>query len=190
METTYKKLLEDMEHVAELNHERDEAKKKGQKKSKTKEALKELAVALSPLNKAILKSASAIEDRAKQFLGQVSKLESKADDVVGEINKAVALLNGLPDRMMSVAQTAAAAEMNTKLTELMKGVADMHRRAQNAAGFGDRCLKAIKKLRKEDSWSAGLTADVGGVSNKAVVLFALANFIFEAAKHGKSLIPI
>jgi hypothetical protein len=192
IETTYKKLLDDMDNVDELNQQREAARKKnvGQKASKGKEAAKELATALMPFTKNMVKSASSIEERCKQLLGQVSKLEDQADDLVGKVNQAIKQLGSAPEKIMTAEQKKVAATMDEKLKEMMGQVTDLHRKSQNCAAFGERALKAAQKLRKEDSWTAGLAEKGGNLGSKGVALYAVANFIFECASHGKALIPI
>jgi hypothetical protein len=69
-------------------------------------------------------------------------------------------------------------------------VADLHRKSQNAGKFGDRCLKAAKQLRKEDSWCGLDPENSLDVGKQGITAYTIANFIFQCAMHGKSLIPM
>lgn len=188
----YADLVKDIEKVDELNREREIAFKKndGQKLSKTKEGLKELANALLPITKSMLKCTSEIENTCKQFLGLVSKLESQADDIVGELNKATKLMSKLPDKELSDDLKKLAKEMDKNFEKLYDEIVALHRKSQNAAKFGERAWEAAKKLRKEDSWGPLDPEDSLDASKYAVVAYSVINFIYQCCMEGKALIPM
>jgi methyl-accepting chemotaxis protein len=192
IDDVYEDLVKTIAKVDELNREREKAAKtkEGQKLSKTKEGLKGLANQLLPITKSMTKSTSEIESQAKQFLGLVSKLENKADDIVGEMNKAMKLMSKLPEKDMTPELKKTAKEMDQKFSKLFDEVADLHRKSQNAGKFGDRCLKAAKQLRKEDSWCGLDPENSLDVGKQGITAYTIANFIFQCAMHGKSLIPM
>ena len=188
----YKSLIEDIGDINALNEKRERAKaaNKGQKASKTKEAAKELATALLPLTKPLLKSASDFEARAKQFLGLISKLEDQADKLVKDVNAGQALIRKMPAGM-SAEQQKQVDEISGKFTEMVTEIAELHQRAQRGARFGEKALKAVQKLRKEDSWVGDFGAEnAAGYGTKGTALYAAANFAYECAMHGKALIPV
>lgn len=188
----YADLRKDILKVDELNKEREVAFKKnnGQKLSKTKEGLKELANALLPITKSMLKGTSEVENTCKQFLGLVSKLESQADDIVGDLNKATKLMSKLPDKEMTAELKKIAKEMEKNFEKLFDEIVELHRKSQNAAKFGDRCYAAAKKLRNEDSWGSLDPENSLDAGKHAVVAYAVANFIYQCCMEGKALIPM
>jgi hypothetical protein len=192
MDTTYGKLLVDVDNVSKLNRQREEAKAKGegQKASKTAEALKELANQLAPFTKALTTSANTAGERAKQFLGQTSQLESKADDLVGLLNKATANMSKLPEKDMTPELKKLAAAMDAKFQKTFAEITELHQQAQRAGAFGDRALKAVQKLKSEDSWGLDPSEIAGKYGARGLAIYGAANFIFQCAKHGKSLIPM
>lgn len=192
IDKTAKKLETSLEDVDKLNKQREQARAKheGQKGSKAKEASKELLNALLPITKLMTRSTSTVEADAKQLLGQVSNLEQAADNAVGALNKALKQLKGLPVKSMTPAQLAEAKKMEVAIEDFFTKISTLHKDAQRYGDFGDRALAAAKKLKSADSWSAGLTADVSGLGTKGTALYAAANFIYQCANAGKSLIPI
>jgi hypothetical protein len=80
--------------------------------------------------------------------------------------------------------------MDQKFSKLFDEVADLHRKSQNAGKFGDRCLNAARQLRKEDTWCGLDPENSLDVGKKGLTVYTIANFIFECAMHGKSLIPM
>jgi len=192
MDTTYEKLLVDIDNVNKLNRQREQAKAKGegQKVSKTAEALKELANQLAPFTKALTTSANTAGDRAKQFLGQTSKLEDQADALVGQLNKGTASMTKLPERDMTPKLKELAGAMGNKFKQVFADITALHEQAQNAGAFGDRALKAVATLKAEDRWGLDPMEIAGKYGARGVAIYAAANFIFECAKHGKALIPV
>lgn len=191
IDDVYAELFADIEGIAKLNDQRERAKTagKGQKASKVKESAKEIATALLPFTKPLIKSASDFEARTKQFLGLVSKLESQADKLVKDVNAGLAQIRKMPSTM-TAEQSKTVADISGKFAEVVDNIAGIHQRSQNAAKFGDRALKAVQKLRKEDSWIGLDPESTMGCGTKGAALYAAANFAFECAKHGKALIPI
>lgn len=190
LETVYAGLVKDIDAVQQLNLQREAAKKKGegQKASKAKEAAKEVITGLLPITKNMLKSASDVEARSKQLLGLVSKLEAQADKLVGQLNAATKLMSGLPEKGMTPALRKQAKSMDDTFTKLFTEITDLHKKSQNCAHFGERCLKQVEKLRNEDSWSSGGAETTVGIGAKGAALFALANFGYECAKQGATLL--
>lgn len=191
IDKVYAELLKDVDAVNKLNVQREAAKQKGagQKASKTGEAAKEVLVALLPITKSMVRSASSVEDRAKQMLGLVSKLEDQADKLTGALNQAIAAMSKLPEKQMNAAMKADAAKLDQTFQKLFGEITDLHRRSQNAAQFADRALKTAQKLVKEDSW-AGLSGDATNLGSRAFTLYSLANFAVECAKHGTTIIAM
>ena len=165
-------------------------KNNGQKLSKTKEGLKELANALLPITKSMLKGTSEIENISKQFLGLVSKLENQADDITGEMNKAIKLMAKLPEKDMTPELKKIAKEMDDGFSKLFGEIETLHKRSQNAAKFGERCLKSAQKLRKEDSWDPIDPEKSLDMGKYGVAAYSVANFIYQCCMHGKSLISL
>ncbi len=192
IDDVYKSMLKDIEKVDDLNRERQKAidSKDGQKLSKTKEGLKELMNGLLPITKSMTKCTSEIENQAKQFLGLISKLENQADDICGELTKAMKLMNKLPEKDMTPELRKLAKEMDQNFTKLFDEITDLHRKAQNAGKFGDRALIAVKKLRKEDSWGRLDPENSLDMTKHGITAYSVANFIFQCAMAGKSLIPM
>jgi hypothetical protein len=190
LETVYAGLVKDMDDVQQLNVQRETAKQKGegQKASKAAGAAKEVITGLLPITKNMLKSASDVDARAKQMLGLVSKLETQADKLVGQLNAAVKMMDGLPEKDMTAALRKQAKSMEDTFTKLFAEITDLHKKSQNCAHFGERSLKAVEKLRKEDSWSGGAAETTVGIGAKGAALFALANFSYECAKQGATLL--
>lgn len=190
LETVYAGLVSDMDDVQKLNLQREAAKAKGagQKASKAKEAAKEVVTGILPITKNMLKSASDIESRAKQLLGLVSKLEDQADKLVGQLNAVTKQMSSLPEKKMTDALRKDADKMDEAFQKLFTEVADLHKKSQKCAHFGERSLKTVEKLRKEDSWSSGAAETATGMGTKGAALFALANFGYECAKHGATLL--
>jgi hypothetical protein len=117
-------------------------------------------------------------------------LENKADDITGEMNKAMKLMTKVPDKELSDELKKVVKQMDENFQKLFNEITQLHKRSQNAAKFGERALKAAQKLRKEDSWGpidAERSLDAG---KYGVTAYAVANFIFQCAMHGKSLIPM
>lgn len=191
IDTVYEKLIEDIEHVGKLNSQREAEKKKGggQKASKAKQVGKELVAAALPVTKDMLKATSAIEARCVQFSGLVSKLESKADELSGKIEKISKNLSGLPDRMLSTSQINLNRRMSQTVTKLFAEIAELHARTKRCARFAAAAMKAVKKLKAEDSW-IGTTETAGGLGTKGVAIYALANFCFACADNGKQLLSL
>jgi uncharacterized protein Yka (UPF0111/DUF47 family) len=162
----------------------------GQKASKALQSGKEFLNAALPITKSMVSSASTIEDRAKQLLGEVAKLEDEADDMVGKLNQLIKQMSALPVKQMTPAQVKVAKEMDGHVEKLFAEIKKVHDDSQKAGKFGDRALKAVQKLKREDSWTAGLTADATNLGSRAIAVYSLANFCFQCASHGKSLIPI
>ena len=192
IDTVYALLIEDIKHVDKLNTEREKGKQKGgpgQKASKAKQVGKEVLAAMLPVTKDMLKATSAIEARCKQFSGLVSKLDTKADELSGIIQTVTKNLSGLPDRMLSTEQINLGRRMNKTVTGMMTELADLHGKAKRCARFAEAAMKAVKKLKAEDSW-IGNTETAGGVGSKGVALYALANFCFACAEHGKQLVSL
>ncbi len=189
---TYPKLVEEIQKVDKLNKQREKAIKenKGQKASKALQSGKEFLNAALPITKSMFSSASTIEDRAKQLLGQVAKLEDEADDMVGKLNQLIKQMSSLPVKQMTPAQVKVAKEMDGHVEKLFAEIKKVHDDSQKAGKFGDRALKAVQKLKREDAWTAGLTADATNLGSRAIAVYSLANFCFQCASHGKSLIPI
>jgi len=188
----YDDLVKNIGKVDDLNREREIAFKKnnGQKLSKTKEGMKELANALLPITKQMTKGTSEIENISKQFLGLVSKLENQADDIIGELNKVMKLMSKLPEKEMTAELKKVAKEMDDNFQKLFDEISNLHKRSQNAAKFGERCLKTAQKLRKEDSWGPIDPEKSLDMGKYGVVAYAVANFLFQCCMHGKSLIPM
>jgi hypothetical protein len=192
IDKTTNNLMANLKDVDKLNKQREDARKKGesQKGSKSKEAAKEVLNSLLPISKLMLKSCSTIETEAKQLLGQVSKLEESADNAVGAMNKALKEINNLPTKGLSAAQSAQVKKMATAMEDFFKKISTLHKDAQAYAAIGERALTAAQKLKQSDQWSAGLTATSSGIGTKGTAVYAAANFAYQCANAGKSLIPI
>ncbi|GGC38690.1 hypothetical protein GCM10011504_16390 [Siccirubricoccus deserti] len=192
IDKTYGKLLDDLAHVDKLNQQREVAKKKGegQKASKAAQMGKEVVAGILPITKDMLKATSAIEARCQQFSGQVSKLESQADALSGRIEIITKNLSGLPDRMLSTEQINLGRRMGKTVATLMEELAELCRRARNAAAFSERAKKAVAKLKREDSWTGGLAERLTGLGTKGVAVYGAVNFIYACATAGKALIAI
>jgi hypothetical protein len=191
IDTVYIKLVDDILHVDDLNKQRDKAKAKGegQKASKAKQVGKEVLAAALPVTKDMIKSASAIEARCVQFSGLTSKLESKADELSGKIERITKSLTGLPDRMLATEQINLNRRTNKTVTKLFEEISELHKKTKQCARFAAAAMKAVKKLKAEDSW-LGTTETAGGVGTKGVAIYALANFCLACADHGKQLISL
>jgi phage shock protein A len=191
MQTTYAQLVDDIQGVSKLNDQREKAKKSGESQagSKATEAAKEFANAILPITKSMVSSASAIESRATQLLGQSAKVEDQADDLVGKINQLTKQMSSLPTKLMNDAQAKAAKTLDEGVQKLVAEVANLHKDALKASNFGDRALKAVQKLKREDSWTAGTVADSTNWSSRTMAVYSLANFCYECAKNGAKLIP-
>ncbi|HLY57244.1 MAG TPA: hypothetical protein VKS60_16895 [Stellaceae bacterium] len=192
IDTTYRKLLDDMDHVSELNTKREKGKEKGgksQKGSKALEAAKELAAGLMPLTKDMLKTASSIDARCIQFSGQVSELESEADKLSGRLEIMTKNLSDLPNRLLSTEQINLNRRMDKALKQMFEQIADLYKRARAADAFAARARKAVATLKQNDSWTAGTAEKLASWGTKGVALGALVNFVAECANHGKALIP-
>jgi hypothetical protein len=192
IDTVYALLIEDIKHVDKLNTEREKGKKKdgpSQKGSKAKQVGREVVGAMLPVTKDMLKATSAIEARCKQFSGLVSKLDDKADELSGVIQAVTKNLSGLPDRMLSTEQINLGRRMSKTVTSMMTEIADLHAKTKRCARFADASMKAVKKLKAEDSW-IGNTETAGGLGSKGVALYALANFCFACAENGKQLMSL
>lgn len=188
IEKTYQKLIDDMAHIDELNQKR--AKGGGQKASKALQVGKEMLAGAMPLTKDMLKATSAIDARCVQFSGQIYSMEKEANKISGKLEIITKNLQGIPNRFLTTEQINLERRTSKTVTKLFEELADLHRRAQAATAFAERSRAAIDKLKKEDTWTAGITATSAGWGSKGVALFALANFIHECAKQGKSLIPL
>lgn len=191
IDTVYAKLVDDILHVDKLNTQREAAKKKGdgQKASKAKQVGKEVLAAALPVTKDMLKATSAIEARCVQFSGLTSKLEGKADELSGKIERITKSLTGLPDRMLATEQINLNRRMDKTVTKLFDEIGDLHKKTKQCARFAAAAMKAVKKLKAEDSW-LGTTETAGGVGTKGVAIYALANFCLACADHGKQLISL
>jgi phage shock protein A len=191
IDTVYAKLIDDMEHVDKLNQQREAAKKKGdgQKASKAKQVGKELVAAVLPVTKDMLKATSAIEARCVQFNGLISKLEASVDELSGKIEKITKNLTGLPDRMLGTEQINLNRRMNKTVKSLFDDIAEMHKNTKKCTRFSDAAMKAVKKLKAEDSW-IGTTETGGSVGSKGVAIYALANFCLACADNGKQLLSL
>jgi hypothetical protein len=191
IDTVYAKLVDDIEHVTELNQQRDKAKAKGegQKASKAKQVGKEVLAAVLPVTKDMIKAASAIEARCIQFSGLTSKLEGKADELSGKIEHITKNLSGLPDRMLATEQINLNRRMNKTVTKLFEDIGALHKQTKQCAKFAAGAMKAVKTLKAKDSW-LGTTETAGGVGSKGVAIYALANFCLACADHGKQLISL
>ena len=191
IEKTHGVLQTDISKIQVLNLQREEAKKKGagQKASKTLEAAKELANSLLPVTKLMARSASTVEASAQQLLGQVSKIEDSADKTVGALNKVLKQVPSLPEKVMTAAQKEAAKNLNAAIEKYFSEISAMHKKAQEYGDFGDKCLAATKRLKSEDTWVAG-SSTCANCSVRGVALYGAANFVFQCALAGKSLIPI
>ena len=191
IDTVYAKLVDDILHVDKLNTQREAEKKKGggQKASKAKQVGKELLAAALPVTKDMIKAASAIEARCVQFSGLTSKLESKADELSGKIERITKSLTGLPDRMLATEQINLNRRMNKTVTRVFDEIAELHKKTKQCARFAAAAMKAVKKLKAEDSW-LGTVETAGGVGTKGVAIYALANFCLACADHGKQLISL
>jgi hypothetical protein len=80
--------------------------------------------------------------------------------------------------------------MDAKFQQTFTEITALHQQAQRAAAFGDRALKAVAKLKSEDSWGLDPAEISGKYGARGVAIYAAANFIFECAKQGKALIPM
>jgi hypothetical protein len=138
----------------------------------------------------MVKGTSEIENCCKQFLGLVSKLENQADDITGELNKAMKLMSKLPEKEMTPELKKLAKQMDDNFSKLFDEISNLHRRSQRAGQFGERCLKAAQKLRKEDSWGPIDPEKSLDMGKYGVVAASVANFIFQCCMEGKSLIPL
>ena len=191
IDQVYELLVKDIDAISDLNVQREQAKAKGesQKGSKAKEAGKEVLVALLPITKNMVRSATTVENRAKQLLGLVSKLEVGADKLTGTLNQAVAAMSKLPEKQMNAAMKADAEKMQQTFEKLFGEITDLHARSQKLATFGNTALVQAQKLLKEDSWTAP-AADKTNLGSRAFTLYSLANFGYEIGKHGASLISL
>ena len=191
IEKTHSVLNTDIGKIRTLNQQREEAKKKGagQKASKTAEAAKELANSLLPVTKLMVRSASTVEASAQQLLGQVSKIEDGADKTVGALNKVLKQVQSLPEKEMTAAQKKAAKNLSEAIGKYFTEIGAMHKKAQEYGDFGDNCLAATKRLKSEDAWVAQ-TSTCANYSVRGVAAYSAANFVFQCAMAGKSLIPI
>jgi hypothetical protein len=191
IDKVYATLMTDVVEIDKLNRQREAAKAAGasQKASKTAQGGKELLVALLPITKNMVRSASSVQDRSKQMLGLVSKIESQADKLVGELNKAIHLMSKLPEKQMNAAMKADAEKMNQAFQKLFGEITGLHKRSQNAAKFAERALNISTKLVKEDSW-AGVAGDATNLGSRAFTVYSLANFACQCAKHGTTIIQL
>lgn len=192
IDSVYGELLKDIDKVNKLNVQREQAKKTGagQKASKLAEVSKELVTGILPITKNMVTAASDVELKAQQLLGLVSKLEDKADKLVGQLNKIVSTMSKLPVKQMNEAMKKEADKLQETVEKLFTEITDLHRKAQNCAKFGKRALMAARKLRVEDLWTGGLTAEVTGMGTKGVAIYALANFALQCAKNGTTLLAL
>jgi hypothetical protein len=191
IDKVYELLVKDMLAITALNVEREQAKEKGQsqKGSKTKEVAKEVLVAVLPITKNMVRSATTVENRSKQLLGLVSKLEVGADRLTGTLNQAVAAMSRLPEKQMNAAMKADAEKLSQTFEKLFGEITDLHARSQKLAKFGERSLAQAQKLLKEDSWTAP-AAEATNLGSRAFTLYSLASFATECAKHGTTLISM
>jgi hypothetical protein len=150
---------------------------------------KEVLAAALPVTKDMIKSASAIEARCVQFSGLTSKLESKADELLGKIGRITKSLTGLPDCMLATEQINLNRRVNKTVTKLFEKISELHRQTKRCVRFAAAAMKAVKKLKAEDSW-LGTTETAGGVGTKGVAIYALANFCLACADHGNQLIRL
>lgn len=192
IDAVYASLVKDIDKVNQLNRERERAfkQKNGQKLSKTKEGLKELANALLPITKSMLKSTSEIEHTCKQFLGLVAKIENQADEIVGNLNKLTSLMAKLPDKDLADDLKRLVKEMEKSFKKLFEEITILHRKSQKAGNFGERALKAATQLRKKDTWLSLDPEKSLDMGKHGVTAYAAANFIWNCCTAGKSLIGI
>jgi hypothetical protein len=193
MDTTYERLIKDLEVVDALELERVAARRsKGGSLTgaKAKEVGKELAVALLPITKNLLSAASDVESRAKQFIGQASKVDAQADKLVGELNKlldeagkASAALQKIPSEDKDRPALAKRVNDLQAATErLLKEIPEVHAQAQHADAVGQAALAAVTRLRGKDEWSgAAGTARGLGYGTKGAALIGLGKFIVQCA---------
>lgn len=192
LDDVYASLVKDIEKVDELNQQREKAlnTKEAQKLSKTKEGLKELMNGVLPITKSMLKATSEVENTCKQYMGLVAKLENKADDIVGELNKAVKGMSKLPEKSMSPELKKIAAQVQTQFEKLFEEIADLHRKTQSAAKFGERAMKATKKLRASDSWGSLDPERSLDISKHGISGYSVANFLVQLLMNGKDIIAL
>ena len=190
IDDVYVKLVDDMQEITKLNSKRDKAG--GQAKSKAKQVAKEVAAAALPFAKDMLKAASAVEARCKQFSGLISKLESAEDTLSGKIDVISKNLSTMPDRLLDTVQINLNRRAGKTLASMFKELEELHANVKKCIRFAEAATKAVKKLKDADTWAA-VTETAGGLTTKAIAVFALVNFIVECADHGMTiakLLPI
>ena len=198
IDTTYAKLQTGLAGVDKLNVKREEARKReekkkgtgGQKGSKALEMGKEIVAALLPITKDMLKATSAVEATCQQFSGHVAKLETQADVISGRLELITKNLTTLPTRMLETSQINLARRMQKAIEGLFAELAALNKQVKEYSAFVTKAKEAIQKLKREDSWSAGLTESLMGMGTKGVAIYGACNFIYACAEAGKQLIPV
>lgn len=184
IDDVYAKLLSDADDIVKLNTKR--AAGGGQKASKAKQMGKEVAAAALPFAKDMIKATSGMEARCKQFSGLISKMEGAENTLSGKIEVISKNLTGLPDRLLDTVQINLNRRAGKAVQDLFKELQELHQRVKRCIKFAENVMKAIKKLKDEDSWAAKFEA-AGGMTTKGVAVVALVNFIVACADHGKTL---
>ena len=186
IDDVYVKLIDDMNEITSINAKRA---KGGATKSKVKQVGKEVAAAALPFAKDMIKATSAMEARCKQFSGLISKMESSENTLSGRIEIITKNLNSLPDRFLDTVQINLNRRAGKAIADLMKQAQELHAQVKRCIRFSEAAAKAVKKLKDTDSWAAGF-AEAGGLSTKAIAVFALVNFVVECAKHGTTIVKL
>ena len=102
----------------------------------------------------------------------------------------VKLMGKLPEKDMTPELKKIAKEMEGSFSKLFGEIENLHKRSQNAAKFGERCLKSAQKLRKEDSWGPLDPEKSLDMGKYGVAAYSVANFIYQCCLNGKGLIPL
>jgi hypothetical protein len=187
IDEVYVKLLDDADEITKLNVKR--AAGGGQKASKAKQMGKEVAAAALPFAKDMVKATSAMEARCKQFSGLISKMESSENTLSGKIEVISKNLTSLPNRFLDTVQINLSRRAGKTVESLLKELQELHAKVKKCIKFAENVMKAIKKLKDEDSWVAKLEA-AGGLTGKGVAILALVNFMVECADHGKTIVQL
>ena len=186
IDDVYAKLVDDIDEITKINAKRA---KGGSAKSKAKQAGKEVAAAVLPFAKDMLKATSAMEARCKQFSGLISKLEWSENNLSGKIGVMSKNLSSMPDRFLDTAQINLNRRAGKIVADLFKQMQELHATIKKCIKFSEAAAKAVKKLKDDDSWATGF-ATAGGVGTKAVAIFALVNFVVECADHGMTIVKL
>jgi methyl-accepting chemotaxis protein len=193
IDETFKQLVKDIEEVSELNTEREAAAKKGgaAKSSKGKQVAKELASALMPITKNMMKAASTVGQRCDQFSGQISKLEKEADKLSGQLEAALKKVESMARlRKADSRAEKVCASAEKGIHEMIEQMVALNTKIKNANEFAKRARKAVNELKAKDTWTGTLTSKLVDSGSQGAALVGLGNFLLECADHGTSLMKL